>query len=119
MPFLRGSDNRLVCVDGGMPSIFWATGEILTSAVSICLPAMLNLGRRFSSVFLHPLTSKLSIRTGTGTQGSSKSNGTGREANPKHNLDYQPSLTSGSTASQSMLVLNATNLSVGPHKYLN
>lgn len=101
-----------------MPTIFWGTGEVLTSAVSICLPAMLNLVRKFSSIFLCSPTSKPSLLTDTRTQQSSfsKSNGTGGEVIAEESLDYRPSLKSESIPSQSMLVPNGTKMSVGIHK---
>jgi len=46
--------------DEGMPMVYWVTSEAPTTLISICLPPMLNLIRRFYSNFLLPLSGKVS-----------------------------------------------------------
>ncbi|RYP11615.1 hypothetical protein DL765_007663 [Monosporascus sp. GIB2] len=44
----------------GIPSIYWVTAEPPVTLLSICLPAMLPLGRHVAAAYFSPLASKIS-----------------------------------------------------------
>lgn len=85
-----------VKLDEGMPMVYWVSTESPATMISICLPPMLNIIRRFHSGILTPISSKISSMMSTTnskmstfkTLGSSTSN-TGHprsEANSEVNL---------------------------------
>ncbi|KAK7927538.1 hypothetical protein PG985_004536 [Apiospora marii] len=61
----------------GIASFYWFTAETPISLLSVCLPAMLALGRHLTAAYLEPLASKVSSlvtssSSGSGTLTSSK-----------------------------------------------
>jgi hypothetical protein len=65
----------------GMPMVYWVSTESPATMISICLPPMLNIVRRFYAGYLSPFTSRLSTMVSSRSAGRSTLNGHGSMSN--------------------------------------